>query len=138
MGYTHYWETRKRPTSKQWDKIQKAVASLLNSDNIMGLVQYESDKATPPIVSAEVIRFNGIDEKGHETFYLDREPTGFEFCKTAEKPYDIVVTAVLVIVEGYAPDCYSVTSDGMAADWDSGLALAQTIDKSFGLPNGIK
>ncbi len=138
MGYTHYWETKKRPTNKQWDKIQNAIALLLNSASVKGLVQYESDKETPPLVNAEVVRFNGIAEKGHETFYLDRDPTGFEFCKTADKPYDIAVTAVLVIVEGYAPDCYSVTSDGMASDWESGLSLTQTIDKNLGLPKGIK
>ncbi len=138
MGYTHYWKTKKRPTNKQWDKIQKAVALVLNSVSIKSLVQYESDEAAPPVVSAELIRFNGIAEKGHETFYLDRDPIGFEFCKTADKPYDIAVTAVLVIVEGYAPDCYSVASDGMASDWESGLSLTQTMDKNLSLPKGIK
>jgi hypothetical protein len=127
MGYTHYWKTKKRPTSKQWAQIQAAVEKLFALKEVKPLIRYESDKYSPPIVNAEFIRFNGRGEKGHETFYFSRDKTDFEFCKTEGKPYDIAVTACLCLAEHFAPDCYTVKSDGYKHEWLEGQILASRV-----------
>lgn len=60
-------------------------------------------------------------DAGHETFHLCRtwkpafagETTGFGCCKTARKPYDIVVCAVLILAHYHLG--LTVSSDG---EWD--------------------
>ena len=55
-------------------------------------------------VNDDGVCFNGIGGNGHEPFCFTREPDslhgkegfGFTFCKTAQKPYDEVVCAVLL------------------------------------------
>jgi hypothetical protein len=44
------------------------------------------------------------------------EPTTFDFCKTAYKPYDAVVTAILIRAKHIYGSCVEISSDG---DWDS-------------------
>jgi hypothetical protein len=47
----------------------------------------------------------------------------FEFCKTAQKPYDIAVTAFLVIAKHYLGDAIIVRSDGEMSDWTLGIGI---------------
>ena len=44
-------------------------------------------------MTLDVIAINGDGEKGldHETLFFDDKETGFNFCKTARKPYDYAV-----------------------------------------------
>jgi len=75
----------------------------------------------------------------HETFYLPRairpeelgpvlgEPDKFgryfDFCKTAYKPYDLAVTAALVIAKHHLGDAILVSSDGEARHWLDAVLL---------------
>jgi hypothetical protein len=84
-----------------------------------GIVQFESNDNRPPIVSSKEIRFNGVGEQGHETFYYSVNDNNkasdgryFEFCKTARKPYDDVVMKVLIVLKEYLGDTFTLTSDG--------------------------
>ena len=74
------------------------------------------------------IRFNGREEgdRGHETFSLQRMSDKrleeyaerldrnyiFDFCKTARKPYDIVVCCLLVILKHRLGNMIEISSDG--------------------------
>ena len=139
MGYTHYWTNKKRPTKKQWDAIMVEVSKLFETKEAYKLLRYESDKATPPRLDAEEIRFNGRGENGHETFYFTRDPSGFEFCKTARKPYDLFVTAVLTIAHHFAPDCFSVRSDGWPDEWQPAIDfLSQVSFEKYQVPDTIE
>lgn len=56
----------------------------------------------------------------HESFCFDRvEDDEFAFCKTAFKPYDIAVTAALIVIKHHAPSV-NVSSDGNDEDWVDG------------------
>jgi len=139
MGYTHYWKLPEID-EETWAKIQAAskevVAEVPN-------LQYEFSDAGPPVVGPDIIRFNGKGQDGHETFYVERaNPGGFNFCKTARKPYDEAVTAVLCIVghhltkEGTLKDPYYISSDGYFSDWGEGRELATKVlgeDLAFAL-----
>lgn len=78
-----------------------------------------------------------MGEAGHETFYLEPGQTGFTSCKTAQKPYDVAVVAILCLAEFYSEGTYGVQSDGGPADWEEGLALARQIEPKCPLPDGV-
>jgi hypothetical protein len=55
---------------------------------------------------------------------------GFNFCKTAGKPYDEVVTACLLVARDHFPeDILSIDSDGSWSDgdWQEGTKLYTTV-----------
>ena len=57
----------------------------------------------------EGIWFNGVQDDGHEGFRLSRQDHGpFCFCNINRKPYDIVVTCVLLRLRMVAADDFCV------------------------------
>jgi hypothetical protein len=131
MGYTHYFENKQDCPPEDWAKITDAfkrlqATAIINNDPL--LIQKECDRAAAPSVNDLEIRFNGIEDDGHETFMLLRKKKRFNFCKTARKPYDRVVVAVLCLANHFAPDVWDIGSDGNAEDWEAGLALARTVE----------
>lgn len=148
MGYTHYWKRQPRMSRRAM-----TVATLL-TDFIYGhrLVPLAGPYGEgSPIAYEQLVSFNGVAGEGendhsHETFHLPcdtragllgREPdvdgTVFEFCKTAIKPYDKAVVAVLATVAAIEGKRFKVSSDGTAEDWAEGVALANSIlaDEEF-------
>lgn len=70
----------------------------------------------------------------HETFGVSRilgkdahvtADGFFDCCKTAYKPYDIVVTACLIVLKYYLGDSIRVSTDGEANDWADGIQLCK-------------
>jgi hypothetical protein len=51
----------------------------------------------------------------------------FECCKTAYKPYDVAVTAVLVSAKQHFGSAFRITSDGDLEHWQDGMALCQEL-----------
>jgi len=85
----------------------------------------------------------------HETFWFPRvmemEPYDkpdecgryFQFCKTAFKPYDVLVTATLIIAKHRFGDAIQVSSDGDQKDWFDGQMLCQSV-LGYGLSYDLK
>jgi hypothetical protein len=104
-------------------------------------VAYESDcPANPPEIDGERLRFNGVGEDGHETFEVRRDPAGnrspwqkpeagryFDFCKTARKPYDVLVTASLLVLKAHLGDWLLLGSDGRWENWEAGAQLCVAV-----------
>ena len=88
MGYTHYFEQKKHANTEQWGNIttgfKKLQAAALLTQAFP--IQREEDDPTAPEVTNDQIIFNGIGDDAHETLMLERENSGFQFCKTAGKP----------------------------------------------------
>ena len=97
MGYTNYWEHRGF-TVEEWSALRNVTQGLiLPSAREAGIpLVFESDIPEAPEVTKDLIRFNGQDDAGYETFYLTKAPTHFAFCKTGRQPYDAAVIAVLL------------------------------------------
>ena len=121
MGYTHYTKTDNWDKQDElgWEKAIKIVRKILKK--YANVVQFEFDDDKKPVCTKKMIRFNGIGDDGHETFILlnaehqsnfDYNST-FSFCKTARKPYDIVVCEVLLAVNALCPHL-SISSDGFS------------------------
>jgi hypothetical protein len=119
MGYTHYWRNSAGFTDEQWNEAIARAKSILNFTNIP--VQWECDTEAPPELSHEMIRFNGVDDEGHETFLVTPRQSG-EFCKTARKPYDEIVVAMLTMLSEVNPE-FTWSSDGNDEDHRAGINL---------------
>lgn len=134
MGYTHYFPQGKPATEQQWAKITsdfKKIVPLLP-------IQRDDRNHRPPPVGHDLIFFNGKAEDGHETMVLEPEGSGFQFCKTARKPYDKAVVALLILANHHAPGVWEISSDGDGEDWLPTLEWlnAQGLGE-FKLPAGI-
>ena len=135
MGYTHYWYRKldMPVTDEQWAGIVTDFNAMLNLVDEQGTpIQFEYNNPAPPEISNERIRFNGKGDDGHETMCLERNPvptrisesrTVFDFCKTARKPYDALVTGLLIAAEANAPDAWAISSDGWLEEWEPGFEL---------------
>jgi hypothetical protein len=138
MRYTHYFNfvDNFKPSKKQVTEAVTLVNALLSNlpqhSNSAGghytdellIVQLGEDDISRPIVDKNVITFNGVGDLAHETFYFElskRSVHGFEFCKTARKPYDLAVISTLTILKYVFGDGLSIRSDGDADDWESAL-----------------
>ncbi len=140
MGYTHYFTQKKDADVGQWNQITKHFKQLMTFALIDKplLIQRESDNGNPPCVDTNMIAFNGRGDNGHETMVLERCGSGFQFCKTARKPYDTAVIALLCLANHYAPDVWGIGSDGDKEEWADGLALARTVEPAATLPPELK
>jgi len=141
MGYTHYWNQHSEPTYMQWLEIMEHFKHIFlhTAMEETRCIQYESDDSSPVLITNDLIRFNGIGDKGHETFGLSRINVGeFDFCKTANKPYDKFVVYVLILAHNLAPDCYGIISDGNANDWQKDLdQLNEICETNYTLPKSV-
>lgn len=139
MGYTHYWYRDEKLDKEKFAKASKdckLVTDYLRTKGIQ--IQFESDEPDPPVFDDNLIRFNGQEDEGHETFYIAQEfdegyrqpdDTGklFAFCKTARKPYDTAVTACLIILKHHLGDAIRLSSDGGNEGWLEGLEVVQAV-----------
>ena len=136
MGYSHYWTRSDFEISEaDWKKITDDVRKIVAKSP--ATLTFEYDDAGPPVVDMDFIRFNGVGNNGHETFLIERsvpedermpryesDDRKWSFCKTAMKPYDVTVTAILAYLDSVWPKLFKVSSDGDASDWAKGLHLA--------------
>lgn len=139
MGYTHYWTQLCDIAPDEFEAVVADILAILHAAEASHGVAICDGAATPrtrPEVSADRLAFNGTDigDQGHETFellrvrqphpYLGMDRFGWDFCKTARKPYDIAVTAALCYLSTVA-ESHHVSSDGHGRDFLAGLALAR-------------
>tara|TARA_R110000803_G_scaffold177331_1_gene239718 strand:- start:713 stop:1183 length:471 start_codon:yes stop_codon:yes gene_type:complete len=135
MGYTHYWTINQKEISPEsW------YGFIQEFETIQQQFQHKLDhNGDEYALCNEYIRFNGIGEQGHETFTMNRinpmekSHTGdieyFDFCKTAEKEYDIAVCCALIIAKNHFGNIIKVTSDGGFLEWKEANTLCKDILK---------
>ena len=144
MGYTHYWRQLRDFTDTEWQELTR-LTKLITASGGRDITLSEFN------INNEEIRFNGKGEEGHETFlitkkkrdlydyekqdsiqdaYMHHKSGGgvFNFCKTAHKPYDKYVVAVLcalhnmkIKLDEEKPPVLYIRSDGNTKDWTEGL-----------------
>ena len=127
MGYTHYY-TPTTVTTDKWkefvDTCKKLHKNLPSKTNTAG--GYYEDEILKicdgmgegePQIDLDGIIFNGNEDKGlaHETLLIGKDDIDWSFCKTARKPYDLLVCAVLIAANEILG--YDVSSDGNFEDW---------------------
>ena len=147
MGYTHYYRPKGDIDKVVWDRLTKATIGVLSIAKEMGveIVGGMGDAGSEAEITDSFISLNGNPD--HETLYLERTPevrdrkdpeyARFAFCKTAYKPYDVVVTAILCLAEHFSDGFFRVSSDGGPGDWQAGLALANKVVSGVQLPQRV-
>jgi len=139
VGYTHYYYQSKNLTQKQWEKVCLETFQILDYCKAKKIkLAFECDIPKPPEVSDEMIRFNGVNDEGHETFiFFKKKPEEqihsdksryFYFCKTARKPYDLAVCLVLLSLANHSPKSVELGSDG---EWDGEWTDARRVYKEL-------
>lgn len=138
MGYTNYWyRTDKAITQSFVDKVKKIITEA----NDMGISIRNWDGTGQPTITLSDISFNGNAQYNlnHETCFFNNIATnrGFNFCKTAAKPYDWVVKQVLKEAEKENL-VFDVCDDGEVekvtdAEYRFPKWLVQKVRESFGL-----
>lgn len=120
MGYTHYFTkaAADRDDSLRFEMFARGARTIIDYAKT-----YEGIKIGDLEISDEIVTFNGVGEESHETFYWAIDGSGFNFCKTAAKPYDTVVTACLIHLKDVYGDLVDIGSDGSWADWSLGARL---------------
>jgi hypothetical protein len=151
MGYTHYWKFNKDIQRGEQSKVEALYQTALNDcRKIVKKYQkrFESGDyrrlsgVTPHAPHYMGVSFNGAGSQAHEAFILMshyRANDSFNFCKTAYKPYDLAVTACLLVLKHRLRDYIHVSSDGESIDWAGGLILAtQATRLKLSIPTSIR
>lgn len=156
MGYTHYWTQTRDFNEVEMRDICSAIRRIIktaqkrevpcyggiNSEDTVVPTICGFDGTGAPTLNKDEISFNGQGpDFDHETFYFKAKretpypggTLGGAFCKTARKPYDVVVTACLTFLQ--ADYGFEVSSDGVMEDWDAGVRLAEeALGRAFANP----
>jgi hypothetical protein len=128
MGYTHYWHVADDVSGDAWTKFRDFTEKA--ADLTPATIVWDESNTNG---YQDVISFNGDESKGedHETFHVNRTHSGFDFCKTALKPYDELVVACCIA--GKALGVFaSWSSDGSPEEHQSGQSIFDSI-----YPNGV-
>ena len=120
MGYTHYWNYTKPSKDFDDEYINVLLDINLGLKNLdKSIVLRGGDGTGLPEFTRERICFNGDGQQGldHETFYFDKNPTDFTFCKTNNKPYDFFVGVCLLSIANRITG-FEFSSDGDNREWE--------------------
>jgi hypothetical protein len=141
MGYTHYIQRDIVRSSgpATYGRFTNGVEKIFAEAKTRGIEIGDAfgETATPEITETRVA-FNGMGDDAHETFSWDAvsprqpmhavgQPMLFDFCKTALKPYDTVVVAVLLWLKDCYTDAVEISSDGYWSEWYDGRDLFRTV-----------
>lgn len=163
MGYTHYWTQTRDFTPEQMGDIAASVRKIIETAEKQTVPHTDySGYPKPPVTTEHAIVICGGDGTGkpeltkekislngqgpdldHETFYFEatrrkedyqtEDQRGWSFCKTARKPYDVVVVACLIFLA--ADYGFDVSSDGDVEEWEPGEKLvAEALGKEYPNP----
>lgn len=110
MGYTHYMSKKRAFTDAEWKLFVKKARSIIVAH---AAILAGGDGTGHPVFSPSAVVFNGRGDDSHETCYVGKGASEFDFCKTARKPYDSTVVAIYKLVrEVLGPDGINISSDG--------------------------
>ena len=141
MGYTHYWSFHRdnMKTEKLRQTFKKATDEMLELYKNLPLFPktgYYTDRSIlikgglgegMPIINETEIWFNGESktDMDHETFSINwKDEEAFGFCKTARKPYDLLVCLCLLsLLNHYGSEIFQLSSDGDASEWQEAVDL---------------
>ena len=136
MGYTHYWKGTVPPASTSLlaaiDYIKTKVTMQPS-----GIALRDWNGSGDPVFTDTEISFNGDEDTeagdlSYETFAVTfGSSVVFNCCKTAKKPYDIAVVAILEALNLFSDNEFTWSSDGEPEETLAGRTLAHDAIKSI-------
>lgn len=146
MGYTHYTyrPVKNAGSAYFYGKLALDAKKLCDYANANGIRVRNGEGLGEPeftefnfSINGDAEAFDNGRDLAHETFYWAGIPEQsewrkgesdyFSFCKTAFKPYDAVITAILIRAKTIYGDCVRISSDGDWQDWQAGREMYQTV-----------
>lgn len=148
MGYTHYFvrNTKRLGSAFMYGKLALDTKAIIAEAQSVGIVIRDGYGKGSPEFTEGHFSLNGDSDTGedYETFFWEALPEQpewqrnqtftkddpnsiFDFCKTAHKPYDTVVTAVLIRAKVIYGECVDIRSDGNWSDWQLGRELYERV-----------
>ena len=146
MGYTHYTyrPVKNAGSAYFYGKLALDAKKLCDYANANGIRIRNGEGLDEPeftefnfSINGDAEAFDNGRDLAHETFYWAGIPEQsewrkgesdyFSFCKTAYKPYDAVITAILIRAKTIYGDCVRISSDGDWQDWQAGREMYQTV-----------
>ena len=133
MGYTHYFTVKSRIPAEPWAQFLEAAQDIIKLAKEQGIKLRDSS-------TKSIVHINGAAPEDYEDLDIDRTMMGFQFCKTNERPYDVVVVAILCALSDIVGSYYvEVSSDGGPPDWVAGQKLASAaLQYNMELPMGMR
>ena len=152
MGYTMYQRVPRVMDAAKFKTLSEeleTVAGLLPAKTKIAewsgksAVLCGADGTGSPKFTKDIIMFNGdaTDGMDHETFAIERDNIKrtieygedknelvFDFCKTARKPYDLMVKISMLRLKHHFPQT-EISGDGGASDWKQARTIYK---KAFG------
>lgn len=125
MGYTHHWKFRDgiapvdfENGAEKFANAARLGAELCDKVREMGIKICGGDGHRNPTFSREKVVFNGSAEDGedYETFSVYPNDGEFDFCKTNERPYNLLVCLMLLAFKHYFGDDFTYGSDGITKE----------------------
>jgi hypothetical protein len=125
MRYTHYF-----PNLRATADVIADASLIIDASSVT--ICGPKGQGLPILNEVEGIRLNGFRVAGEacDTFHLrgtkePHYPDMWTFCKTEQKPYDEVVTAILIAAAVRSLDSTTgtVRSDGRWGNWAAGVEL---------------
>ena len=139
MGYTHYWKHKADLPEDKWGGFMMWAKEILEHEAAAPTCTEFDEPFGFPQITRNLVRFNGVLVDGHDTFLFCRQDKERQFCKTSGKPYDQVVTAILILAHEWFGDLIEITSDGHWSDWRRGIDLFEAATGRTALPpSGMK
>ena len=146
MGYTHYVTrpVKNAGSASFYGKLALDAKKLCDYANANGIrIRNGAGEGEPEFtefyfsINGDASHYVEGRDLAHETLYWAGVPTHpkhregesnyFNFCKTAMKPYDAVVTAILIRAKSIYGSCVEISSDGGWGDWQAGRDLYQQV-----------
>ncbi len=153
MGYTHYWRLNPKGDDERYGAALAELQAIVKASPVR--LRGPLGEGRPEV--GDGIAFNGDTESGqdYETFALEAnlrdvriivsasdggDERGFGCCKTAQRPYDVAVCAVLATMSARCKGDVTISSDGDATEWLEGVKLAREAlrDPTIPLPEGLR
>ena len=124
MGYTHYWEFKDNIAPKDFkdgeNKFARAaelIRKAYNKVTEMGIEIVDGmGEGGEPTISDSEVYFNGKGDESCETFGIQANDGEWNCCKTARRPYDLLVCVSLLAFKEAFGDDFSYKSDGITKE----------------------
>ena len=137
MGYTHYW---RRPATIPRESMRAIVDDfglLILPLDAAGVKLCGGFEEAAPRIAPDGVSFSGPPTGANETFHFPRvmetrpwrnpeDGLHSAFCKTAWQPYDLAVTAFLLIAKHHLPQI-QVSTDGKDEQWSRARQLCHDV-----------
>lgn len=149
MGYTHYfaYSPLTEAFRKSWPAMVADTRDIVAHVQSLGVAVTGSMGRGQPEITERYIALNGLID--HESLWIEPQPPNYSidpygarqyasrgfvwsFCKTAWKPYDLAVAAILLRCRQLAPHAFAISSDGRWEDeWQYGAPSPRSLIASL-------